>query len=389
MTDPAGEPAGARQRALRVLVVTVVHHPQDARVLHRQIAALRAAGVEVTYAAPFTGYGVPRVAGITTVDLPRSSGRRRIGALRAARVLLRGAAGRADLVLLHDPELLAALVGRGPGGPPVVWDVHEDTAAAVELRGWIPAAVRVPVAAAVRLVERVAERRVHLLLAEYGYAARFARPHPVVPNTTVVPAAVRPPGADRVVHVGALTAARGAPALLAAGAELRRRSAGAVAVHLVGPADAATAPAVAAADRAGDVVWHGFVPNDEAMRLVDGAAAGLVLLRDNAHHRSKIPTKTMEYLAHGVPVLTHPLPAVARLLAASGGGVTVPDGEPAAVGTAVADAVLDLLADPDRHAAVGAAGHAHARAHLDWARDADAFVAVLRRWAGPTGQGSR
>ena len=41
---------------LRALVVTVVHHPEDARIRHRQIAALLEAGWHVTYAAPFSGY---------------------------------------------------------------------------------------------------------------------------------------------------------------------------------------------------------------------------------------------------------------------------------------------------------------------------------------------
>ena len=36
-----------------------------------------------------------------------------------------------DVILLHDPELLAAVAGlRRRRGPVVVWDVHEDTAAA-------------------------------------------------------------------------------------------------------------------------------------------------------------------------------------------------------------------------------------------------------------------
>ena len=39
-------------RAVHVLVMTVVHHPEDARILHRQIRALVDAGHEVTYAAP-------------------------------------------------------------------------------------------------------------------------------------------------------------------------------------------------------------------------------------------------------------------------------------------------------------------------------------------------
>ena len=52
-----------------------------------------------------------------------------------------------------------------------------------------------PVAAGgVRFAEHQAERRLHLILAEHGYNARFRSAHPVVPNTTYVPSAAAPPG---------------------------------------------------------------------------------------------------------------------------------------------------------------------------------------------------
>ncbi|MFD0395346.1 hypothetical protein ACFQ3Z_37220 [Streptomyces nogalater] len=51
------------------------------------------------------------------------------------------------MILLHDPELLLALPGilrlRRAGAVPVtVWDVHEDTAAALAMKGWVPRPLR-------------------------------------------------------------------------------------------------------------------------------------------------------------------------------------------------------------------------------------------------------
>jgi hypothetical protein len=131
----------------RALVVTVVHHPGDARIRHREISALLDAGWQVTYAAPFSGYGVDPpdgLDGLVTVDVPRATGRRRFAALRGARALLRVRAPGHDVVLLHDPELLLTLPGLNL--PPVVWDVHEDTAAAVTLKPWLPGPLRSPAA---------------------------------------------------------------------------------------------------------------------------------------------------------------------------------------------------------------------------------------------------
>ena len=360
--------------ALRVLVVTIVHVPLDARIYHRQIRALREAGAAVTYAAPFTGYGIDSsVAEVgRTVDLPRAAGRDRLRALEAARVLIARHAADHDLVVLHDPELLAAVAGLR-GLPPVVWDVHEDTAASLTDRPWVPDAVRPAAAAAVRLAERWAERRFHLTLAEEGYADRFAHAHPVVPNVPFLPDAPRDDWDDRVVYVGRVSARRGAHELVG----LARELSGEVAVEVAGPADDDVADLLADADREGALTWHGFVPNDRALTLVDGALAGLSLLHDEPNYRHSMPTKILEYLAHGVPAVTTPLPVARRIVEGEDAGVVVPFGDV----PATADAVRALQADPSRRAALGRRGREAVAARWSWDAAGPAFVDQLRRWA--------
>ncbi|WP_183407274.1 glycosyltransferase [Nocardioides marmorisolisilvae] len=364
----------------RALVVTVVHHPEDARIRKREIEALLTAGWQVTYAAPFTGYGIEQVAapGLTTVDLPRAQGRRRLKAIRAARALLRDRAVDADVVLLHDPELL--LSTRGLKLPPVVWDVHEDTAAAVGMKPWLPTWLARPAAACIRGVEKYAERRVHLMLAEEGYRSRFTGTHPVVPNTTVVPPQATPPDEPRVVYVGHLTGPRGAAELIATGALLHERTSGRIRLQLVGPAD--TASAALLADAPEGVEWLGFRPYGEAMAVLDGALAGLSLLHDQPNYRVSLPTKVAEYLAHGVPAITTALPAAAALVEGAAAGVVIPFQDDRADPATVVDAVLHLDAHPEERRAMGARGHAYAREHLDWTRLSKDFVDYLDSLVG-------
>lgn len=362
---------------MHVLVVTVVHHPGDARILAREIRALLDAGHQVSYAAPFTAYGVPAPPGVRPLDLPRAVGRSRLRALRAARSLIRREAPGADIVLLHDPELLlaAAGAGRAVGRTTLVWDVHEDTAAALAVKSWLPGPARRVLPAVVRAAERHAERHVRLLLAEDSYAERFARAHPVVPNTVPVPRTEPPPaGRDRAVYVGRLTRARGALELI----EVGRLLAGTVAVHLVGPADADVAPLLEEAAGRGEVGWHGFRPNDEALGLLDGALAGLSLLHDLPNYARSRPTKVMEYMAHGVPVVTTPNPSSVELVEGYGAGLVVPFGDAAAA----AAAVRRLREDDELRERCARAGRAAAVEALDWSRDGPAFVAHLARWSG-------
>jgi hypothetical protein len=197
---------------VRVLVCTVVHHPADARIYHRQIRALLDAGHQVTYIAPAEAEDFhPERAGclLQLIPVPRASGRRRIGALLAARRELARHAAAADLLLIHDPELLLAVPSRRRR-PSTVWDVHEDTGAALSTKAWLPGPLRPSAALAVHTAERMAERYMHLILAEQGYVARFPRVHPVVPNTTYVPDVPAPPdGRRRVAYVGHLSPDRG------------------------------------------------------------------------------------------------------------------------------------------------------------------------------------
>ena len=160
---------------MRVVVCTIVHHPADARIFHRQIRALLDAGHQVTYIAPADSENFSSERSspqLQVIAVPRAVGRRRLGALLAARRALARHAPDADLLLIHDPELLLALPARRRR-PPTVWDVHEDTAAALSTKAWLPRPLRPAAALAVHTAERGAERRVHLILAEQGYVSSF------------------------------------------------------------------------------------------------------------------------------------------------------------------------------------------------------------------------
>ncbi|MCU1538405.1 MAG: glycosyl transferase group 1 [Humibacillus sp.] len=360
------------------LVVTVVHHPEDARVRHREIGSLLEAGFEVTYAAPFLAHGlelagVAGVAGLRPIDLPHASGRTRREAMRSARELLRSLGPEHDVVIVHDPELLVAALGLGLRN--LLWDVHEDTVASIETKDWVPARVRRPMMAAARALERHAERHHHLVLAEHAYAERFEGEHLVVPNTVRVPEQVRPPGRHRAVYLGSVTMARGAATLVQVGRLLTVSKRGSISVEVIGPArDERTAEALTWAVKSGHLHHHGFVPSDAALPMLDGALAGLSLLEDRPNYRHSMPTKVIEYMAHGLPVITTPLPLARDLVTRAGCGVVVPFGD----AQAVADALVELAADPERRAAMGRAGHRYAREHHDWNAVGHDFVTHVR-----------
>ncbi|RJL32257.1 glycosyltransferase [Bailinhaonella thermotolerans] len=353
--------------------MTVVHHPEDARVLHREIRALADAGHEVIFAAPFSARGVVPRPWVTGVDLPRAEERRRFRAVREARKVFRELRDRVDIVVVHDPELLLAVLGI-KDRPPVVWDVHEDTPATLSLKPWLPRWLRPPVRVLVRAAEKAAEKRVHLILAETAYAHRFAREHLIVPNNTWVPETVSPPGDDRVVYLGWLSHARGVREAIEVARLLRPHR---VAVELIGYADAQSRPLLTQAVEEGVLEWRDFMPNDEALKRLDGALAGLSLLHDQPNYRHSLPTKVIEYMAHGIPVITTPSPRAVELVERYGSGVVVPWQDP----QAVAQAVLRLRDDAEERRARGRRGHTSALRFHHWPNAARDFVAQLEVWA--------
>ncbi len=363
--------ARGRIEAMKVLVVTIVHDPRDARIAHRQIPALVAAGHDVTFAAPFSAYGASVPDGVRPIDLPRSQGRRRLNAVREARRMIGREAPAHDVILLHDPELLVAV--EGVKGPVVVWDVHEDTAAALTLKSWLPKSLRGVTASGVQRVERLAENRYRLILAEDGYRERFGNAHPVVPNSTPAPETVVTSGDERVVYVGAITQARGASDMIELGRLLSDHPA---MVHLIGSVAPQIQSMIEAAHAEGAIVWHGFLPNDQALAFVDGALAGLSLLHDEPNYRHSRPTKVIEYMAHGVPVICTPTPPAQQLVDANECGLVVGFKDPAGA----AAAVRMLAADPISRQQMADNGRAAALRDHDWNHDGEQFARVLEQW---------
>jgi glycosyltransferase involved in cell wall biosynthesis len=366
---------------LRVLVVTTVHTPLDARIHHRQIRALRSHGAEVTFAAPWSAAGIPEssvASGVRTIDLPRSVGRRRVRSLRAARAVLATEGHRHDVVLLHDPELLLVVAGLVRRLPPVVFDVHEDTATSLIDRPWVPGPLRPLTAAAATRAERWAEEHLHLLLAERSYQQRFARPHPFVPNVPPpAPERPGPAGGERAIFVGRLAVSRGARELLAVAERLH----GELRFELIGEPDADVRPALDRAVAAGHVTWGGFVPNDRALPRVEGAVAGLSLVHPQPNHAGSLQTKVLEYLSRRVPVVATDLPVTGPFVREHDVGLTVPVGPDGADVDAVVAALRHLVADEADRRAKGDRGYDLVATELNWDVAGARFVDELVRVA--------
>ncbi len=356
---------------MRVLVATIVHTPADARIYHRQIRALRQAGHHVTFMAPFTSYNVPIPEEVTGLDVPRALGTNRLRANLTAGRLLRQQAPQHDVTLIHDPELLLSASNTSGN---FVWDVHEDTAAAVSMKSWIPTPLSSVSRFGTQKLEQWAEDHLHIILAEDGYRSRFRFEHPVVPNTTSVPRSVEPSGDTFVIYLGSITRARGALELVEMGKVLHRHG---VTVRLVGNAESELVDMLHEAHAKGFIYWHGFIPNDSAVAMLNGALAGISPLHDEDNYRRSRPTKVIEYMAHGIAVISTPNPPAVELINQFECGKVVPYKD----SPSLVNAVFELRDDSAQRQLFADNGHRAALTNFNWDRDQVGFVQQLEHWA--------
>jgi glycosyltransferase involved in cell wall biosynthesis len=299
------------------------------------------------------------------------------------------AAGRppaADVVVVESPPLFTAgaavAYARRKGAPLVlnIADMWPDSA--IELGALrSDAAIR----AARSLERRVYRRSAAIVCPTEGIEARLgARPDAAGKVTRIPPAvdvaafeAAYPPGGEgfRVLYAGTTGMAQGMGTLLEAAAALQGDG---VEVTIAGDgAEGGTVRARAAA--LPNVSALGTVPHDEVPRLLAGSDAAVVLLRDKPLFEGALPTKLLEAMAAGRPVVLSARGESARLLSSSGGGVVVPPEDPAAL----AAALRDLASDRDRASRIGEAGRAFVSERHSRAGFVESWLALLERAAGP------
>jgi glycosyltransferase involved in cell wall biosynthesis len=316
------------------LVVTTVHPSDDPRIRERTLRSL-ARDFEVRFAAR-----MPAPAANDDHEWIALEGSRPVRWMRALAQMTRSDVA---VVSVHDPELIpAALIARLIRGVPVVVDVHEDVPAAIGQRDWIPGGLRRPLAWVAARLLRLAERFCTVTLAEPGYRRLFLEDHPVFPN---YPAgrSLPEPAADGgfVVYVGDVTEARGAIDMLEAVARLDPPRP----LVMIGRCSEHLAARIGERAEALGVTLEltGWLPHREAMERAAGASAGLSLLRDLPNYRHSLPTKVIEYLALGIPVVASDLPGTREGVGDLAGVRFVRPRDPVAAGDGLAGVVGDAV----------------------------------------------
>ncbi len=300
-------------------VFSVVHHADDVRIREKLIPTL-ADDFTVEYHArtpvpavvegfawhPFRG---PRI-------------------IRNLALLFRLVRRELDVAVLVDPETFLAgiLASRRTR---VVFDIHENVPAQIATKNLPFKKILRRVAASIL---KAAERAGTIVLAEPGYAELFSRPHQVFENfprwDAMPPMA---PSDGSVIYVGDITEQRGALHLAQAVAGTDKH------LVMVGRCSLELATRIESVVRHGGstVEMTGRLPWSEAMARLASAAVAVSPLTDTPNYRHSLPTKVLEYLGLGIPVVATNLPGTAEVLMGRPGVTLVEAGDVPALRQAI------------------------------------------------------
>ena len=286
-----------------VAVLSTVHHADDTRIRERLIRSL-AKDFHVEYRT--RGPGPTDAVDLAWRELRGS----RLS--RLARSLYFLATATADVISIHDPELIPVAWIARVRGIPVVFDLHERFPDQLAEKDWMPWIARGLARFVAKGALKFANFAYTVTLAEKGYEALFSKGHPLFPNYPLVsgwPARV-PPVKPSIVYVGEVTRQRGLDVAVEAAGLLG------VPIRVVGPVTSsfrAELMELAVASGA-QLELLGRLSNPEALKEVARASVAISPLRPIQNYQESLPTKVLEYVCVGVPVVASDLPGTREVL---------------------------------------------------------------------------
>lgn len=193
-----------------------------------------------------------------------------------------------------------------------------------------------------------------------------------LPHPYPVTAVAKPEGESWIVYLGTLARVRGLERLIDALACVRAQVPEAK-LHFVGSGDNRMDEEhlrrhAVDAGLAGHVVFTGRLEREHAWQYVALADVCVSAFCDIPILRQSSPTKLVEYMALGRPVVASPNPEQDRILADSGAGVSAPY-----TAEAFGKAIVHMLSNPAEADAMGQRGRAYVEGH----RGYDTIAAFL------------
>ncbi len=366
--------------------MTSSHEATDHRIRDKEGTSLAKAGASVTILGA-NSYGASDN-GIRIIRAPKATARLDRFIRQPWRCGSLASSVRADVIHLHDPELLQIVpwLRLRHRGAKIIYDVHEDFPELVRIRDYLPGFCHTLMPRGVDLIEKGLARWVDAVIAVTPPLARRFRntcrealynfpPRRFYGRAQEVSRAPSMRDYD-LVHLGTLSVAR-ANFLAETLSIIHRKRPSFTALitgahgHIVRQLQDLQPPGC---------TIEGVIPYDQVPLKLGNARIGLdVHPFPTANLRMALPVKVFEYMASGCAVVTSAMPVLTELLdedARLAGDMSVINGgEPGQY----AASVLDMLDRVDRGEEMGERLRIAASERYVWEREAEKMIDLYRR----------
>ena len=364
-----------KQTGFDIIMMTTVHKATDVRIFHREAKTLLGAGLSVCVIGPH-----PRtewVDGVMISAIPKRH-RRLLRLVLGWTVLKQALQLSGKLHVFHDPELFWVAFGLMVAGKKVVFDCHENPPMQVLHKPWIPKPIRWVLVPAVALALWVGARIISgVIIATESVTKLFPQRRTVLIRNFPAPEGLEISRqgnptqlrSNIVIYAGGLFRARGIQELV----EAFRGINSSAQLWLVGEFEEEEFQRQILDSLPGNVVWHGAMEYPEVLKLYRESKIGAVVLYPTPNHRHSVPTKMLEYLGSGLPVIASDFPEWSDIL--DGCGVQV---DPHDSGQ-IRDAIQRLLANDSRIAEMSAVACERIMKQFTWKDEGQKLVDYCSR----------
>jgi glycosyltransferase involved in cell wall biosynthesis len=296
-----------------IAVISTVHYTYDNRIFYKQIKSLESY-YHVLYFSP------TKESHLHTNVIPLYKSSKKIGRIVThLNLLLKLPFYKADLYLLHDPELMLLGLFLKAMKKVVVWDMHEDTYSDIHTKSYLNKYSRTILSFVYRWVQSLCFRVFDgFVLAEDEYGEYFGglgeicvvHNYPILGNIGRLNGVKKE--SESLVYIGSITRNRGISRLLEMILEIKKTLPN-IKLVLIGPfdeqgleEDVRTFILRNRIER--NVMILGPMKNIEALPVLASCMIGLALLLPEPNFTKSLPTKVFEYMALGLPVLVSDFP---------------------------------------------------------------------------------
>ena len=360
--------------------ITSVHRRFDVRINLKQCRALAAAGWSV-YLVVADGNGDELSENVQIIDVGEDSGRLRRMAVASRRVVDRALALGADIYHLHDPELLMWAGRIRRAGRTIVFDAHEDIAAQVFSKPYLPRILMGMVARVSAAVEsRVCRNLDAIVTATPAIRDKFSQINRRVIDINNYPfldefAPSEVQGHrdnDRICYVGGISAVRGIRELVRA-MEVDR---GRTRLTLFGSFSPRSLESeVRALPGWKRVDALGWQSRDRVRHVLARSLAGVVTFLPAPNHVDAQPNKMFEYMSAGLPLIASDFPLWREIVEGNECGICVDPEQP----RAIADAIDHLVQNPETARRMGVNGRRAVQEVYNWSVEQKKLLDLYER----------